>query len=92
MKNKSTKVEESPIVLDVVKKVEDKWVEEIEEYCSKEGIFPNDLIECHKNKNKALKVAKKAVFGHLEDVVLPENDHSGLTKMQLEMRKKKMGF
>lgn len=69
----------------------EKWVAEVSDFCQSEGIVPMDLIDCYKNK-KVKKEVQHDVPHKISLSELSTNKETELSKFQLELRKKKLGY
>lgn len=73
-----------------IPKVE-KWITDISDFCQSEGIVPWDLIDYYKNK-KVKKEVQHDVPHKISLSELSTNKETELSKFQLELRKKKLGY
>lgn len=71
-----------------------KWIKQIEDYCSSVGILPEDLIKTHREANKGLKSKTKTLQQGIKEIeaIKPiggKKDHSNWNE---NYRNKKLGL
>jgi hypothetical protein len=80
-----------------------KWIAEIETLCNEQGILPEDMVRewkemkkkeklYHKNKENAGNFAEFKAGKSVLELAEEKNTTTGLSKWQLELRKKKLGI
>ena len=80
-----------------------KWITEIETLCNEQGILPEDLVNEWKEMKSREKLYQqnkendKHIFKKIREEIYKKNIDelntvSGLSKWQLELRKKKLGI
>ncbi len=73
-------------------KLTEKWIGIIEDFCSNERIFPLDLIECYKNRNKAVKGLKIENKVKIHDLNMDKSVGTVYNPNNNPIWKKKMGL
>lgn len=72
----------------------EKWILEIENYCAKEGILPEDLILSHTERNKPQKQKKSIISSNAElnASLVTKNENKDHSNWFNDYRKNKLGL